>query len=82
LIHFTLNKNIEKPYPKKSQPLASFLTNTQSRVQSTKSISKKSRNNLSSESEDEDSQETKITFRDLCPEDKKRIGDLVKELAK
>jgi len=57
-------------------PLASFLTQT-----NTKSLNSNPFNNRNESSDSEQKQQL-ISMKDLCPEDKQRIANLIKELAK
>ena len=92
---------IEKPYPKKTQTVSSFLNLDKNKSQAQKQKSQNpfanSFSNIKKASYEDDSDESfcddkskrsnetsgnKVSLKDLCDEDKQRIGNLIKELAK
>ncbi|CAF0829765.1 unnamed protein product [Brachionus calyciflorus] len=79
-------KKADKPFPKKSSPMASILQVNQAKTSDKKSnpISKlyesAESNSINNDSSNES--KSKLTIKDLCPEDKTRIANLIKELAK
>jgi len=96
---------IEKPYPKRTQTLASMLNSNNektkvsknslfSNMPKTTSSCSKLRSHYEQDDDDSDTNSEyenkskndqdcgKISFKDLCDEDKLKIANLVKELAK
>ena len=70
---------LDKQYPKKSVPLSSYLNVNSSQNQQTKNSS---RSIKMEEYQTNTNESAKITIKDLCSEDKQRIANLIKEIAK
>ena len=81
-------KHKEKPFPKKSPTLVSFLNIKpvgHGQTHSNEKVNSNSTKKAEIENEFDSKCSTsidKVTIKDLCPEDKKRIANLIKELAK
>jgi hypothetical protein len=74
-----LTINQDKQYSKKSVPLSTYLNVNSSQNQQTKNNSIKIEDKSSQLTTEETS---KITIKDLCNEDKQRIANLIKEIAR